>query len=187
MAIKFSDRCQSCSIIKEEAGSKLAERAPKSRLYKLYEDYHFKKITQGAITEAYPVLSIIAVSNHANKHQHPSAAKLRANFKNKTVLDQLQAHRERELQVAKKRNHMSDRDEMATIAMEALRNGDMKLSASVLAKILKDEADIEAKKQDQNIDILRIMTSSRSGELELLTTNKDFNPWVDVIDSEILE
>lgn len=176
MALNYQKLCWSCNKIQEEAGSHLAVDAPKSQLYRLFDQYHLKGTTLTAIAQAYPQVQYMAIRNHAHKHQHPSTQKLQQNFKRKTVLDRTYEARKRE---GSARSHRTDREEMIDAAMTALRDGDMKLSAAVLAKLLKDEADIEAKAKDQNIDILRIMTTSRSGELKGLvsTTVKEFDPW----------
>lgn len=182
MGFRPNDKCTVCRVIREENEDHL-----KSPLYKACNLYHTRGITLTALANNYPELKYAALRNHTLKHQNPSTQQLKKNFKVEQRKSQLEYARANEMT---QRHHTSDRDEMVQKAMEALRQGDMKLSASVLAKLLKDEADIEAKAKDQNIDILRIMTQSRSGETKGLVNPqlKPFDPWKqDAIETEASE
>jgi len=112
--------------------------------------------------------------NHARKHQAPNSDKLVERRMNAIAAkaDQL-AYRE-ERKVSNVRQDLLDR------LAEKLENGefDQTMKVSDLLATMRDADNAAAKKTDQQIDIMKAMMESRSGEIVAAEViDEEFDPW----------
>lgn len=157
MAFKHKNGCLTCNLIKQES-----PKDPKaSRMYKLIDMYHLKSQTLTAIHSSYPQITYLAIRNHALKHQNPSEKQLIKSREKEIVNDA------RYKEVSTYKHHNDNRKELIAKGMEALQSGDMRLTSTVLAQLLKQEADIEEKQKDRSFEVFKMMAKFQSGELEL--------------------
>lgn len=74
-------------------------------------------------------------------------------------------------------------------ALELGKDITAKDAIGLLLKATKDTDDVQAKKKDQDIDVFRLMTQSRSGSPALPAESSDepFDPWAEAVEGEIVE
>jgi hypothetical protein len=111
---------------------------------------------------------------HCKKHQAPTAEELigrrMQRYKEVAMVQQYQ----RAITTREKRAALIDR------LYEKLENGefDDQMTVKDLLTALRDSDNIEAKKKDQDIDILKMMMPYRSGEANIVEGEfEEFNPW----------
>jgi hypothetical protein len=102
---------------------------------------------------------------HAKSHQAPNKIELekRASAhatKNeyREIVTESQA-----TEVSVVRHYSEDLQELKQIGMEAVRSGDAKMTASVLAKLIDLEAKIEDKAKDRNLEMMKMFAYFASG------------------------
>ena len=72
--------------------------------------------------------------------------------------------REEQIQQIVSTDHV--RREVIDAAMAALEAGDLKLTATHLLKAAKDQDDVEAKKRDQGMQVMKMIAAFQSGEID---------------------
>ena len=166
-AIKLDKKCKVCKLIMA-GDEKLAERIFFSSQF----HRHGEPLTH--ILEDYTTeLKYQSLYNHARKHQAPNTDKLierRITEKVKKA-DQL-AYRE-EKKVADVRQTLLEK------LAQKLEDGDFDQNMSVrdLLATMRDADNAAAKKTDQQIDIMKAMMESRSGEIVTAEVVEEFDPW----------
>ena len=143
-------RCKVCQTImaetKKDGSSKLERRIFNCNKFRP------KGETQSAIARDYD-FNLNQFSNHIKFHQDPNAEKNR--FEQKV-----------EQEVAKRINtHTDVRQAIMDKGMEALENGEIRISGSVLRGAAKDAADIEEKNKDRFIKYMEMINAAIAGEL----------------------
>jgi len=167
-AIKLDKKCKVCKLIMA-GDEKLAERIFFSSQF----HRHGEPLTH--ILEDYTTeLKYQSLYNHARKHQAPNSDKLVERRMNAIAAkaDQL-AYRE-ERKVSNVRQDLLDR------LAEKLENGefDQTMKVSDLLATMRDADNAAAKKTDQQIDIMKAMMESRSGEIVAAEViDEEFDPW----------
>lgn len=167
-AIKFDKKCKVCKLIMA-GDEKLAERIF------FCSQFNRKGEPLTHILEDYSTeLKYQSLYNHARKHQAPNTDKLieRRITERQKKSDQL-AYRE-ERKVGDVRQNLLER------LAEKLENGDFDQNMSVrdLLATMRDADNAAAKKTDQQIDIMKAMMESRSGELITAEViDEEFDPW----------
>jgi hypothetical protein len=167
-AFKPDKRCKVCKLIKA-GDEKLFTRIAFSRQFAR----NGEPLTD--IVADYPgELLYQSLYNHARKHQAPNSDKLVERRMNAIAAkaDQL-AYRE-----VKKTGDV--RQNLLERLAEKLENGefDGKMTVKDLLATLRDADNAAAKKTDQQIDIMKAMMESRSGEIAGLDViDEEFDPW----------
>lgn len=167
-AFKPDKRCKVCKLIKG-GDEKLFTRIAFSKQF----DRKGEPLTD--IVADYPgEMKYQSLYNHAKKHQAPNSDKLVERRMNAIAAkaDQL-AYRE-----VKKTGDV--RQNLLERLAEKLENGefDDKMTVKDLLATLRDADNAAAKKTDQQIDIMKAMMESRSGELVIGDAiDEEFSPW----------
>lgn len=164
MAFKVRGNCKVCITILQES----PDDPTKSQLYKFIKDHQIGTKTVAGVARAYPDLMYLSIRNHSMKHQAISEHQL---VKKKVAVQQKAIAKKAAIEGIK----FSDaQQEILEAGMEALRNGDMKLTANVIAKIAKDIADIEAKKTDQAIELQKLFNTYVANPLPVTHGSKEW-------------
>lgn len=152
MALRPNSQCLVCRTVKREP--KLGRRIELSKMF----------IPGGesllAISRDYEgVFMAKSLYTHAHRHQAPTKAKLEKRIKQ---FETREAAKEIQTEVTLEKtklyiNHNEGRRSMLERGMEALEAGDMKMSAAVMAKLLKDESDIEEKSKDRSLELMKMV------------------------------
>lgn len=167
-AIKLDKKCKVCKLIMA-GDEKLAERIFFSSQF----HRHGEPLTH--ILEDYTTeLKYQSLYNHARKHQAPNSDKLVERRMNAIAAkaDQLAYRQERK--TGDVRQNLMER------LADKLENGefDDKMTVKDLLATLRDADNAAAKKTDQQIDIMKAMMESRSGELVIGDAiDEEFSPW----------
>ena len=141
-------RCNICKKIKNETlkdGSSKLER-------RLYNCSKFQKggEPQSKVCKDYG-FNPVSMSKHLKLHQNPDAAVAVANKFQQTL-------------EKKAISHQSVRDKLKEKGLEALEEGELKMTASVLRGVAKDEADIEERNKDRSLKMAEMIFAFTSGE-----------------------
>lgn len=167
-AIKLDKKCKVCKLIMA-GDEKLAERIFFSSQF----HRHGEPLTH--ILEDYTTeLKYQSLYNHARKHQAPNSDKLVERRMNAIAAkaDQLAYRQERK--TGDVRQNLMER------LADKLENGefDDKMTVKDLLATLRDADNAAAKKTDQQIDIMKAMMESRSGEIVAAEViDEEFDPW----------
>lgn len=167
-AIKLDKKCKVCKLIMA-GDEKLAERIFFSSQF----HRHGEPLTH--ILEDYTTeLKYQSLYNHARKHQAPNSDKLVERRMNAIAAkaDQLAYRQERK--TGDVRQNLMER------LADKLENGefDDKMTVKDLLATLRDADNAAAKKTDQQIDIMKAMMESRSGEIVTAEViDEEFDPW----------
>lgn len=167
-AFKPDKKCKVCKLILA-GDEKLFERIAFSA------QFHRKGEPLTHILEDYTTdLKYQSLYNHARKHQAPNSDKLIERRMNEKIqkADQLAYRQERK--TGDVRQNLMER------LADKLENGefDDKMTVKDLLATLRDADNAAAKKTDQQIDIMKAMMESRSGELVIGDAiDEEFSPW----------
>jgi len=144
-------KCSICKVIKKEIEAKGTSKLQK-RLNRC-KKFNPQGESQAAIAREFG-FSVISLSLHLKKHQSPRG------------LDKIN---ERFDIIQKKEviTHQEGRAKMIEIGMQALEDGNMKLSGAVLRGVLKDEMDYEMKKEDRQIEVMKLLFEYASGDKKI--------------------
>lgn len=166
--VKSSSRCTVCNAIKADPA--LGRRLSISKAY----------VASGesllSILRDRPDITKKSIYNHVKKHQAPSKAKLEKKvkqFESKEAYKEIVAETEGR-SVAVYTNHNDARRTLLERGLEALDSGDMKLTGSVMAQLLKQESDIEEKSKDRSLELMKMFNyfASGSGKPQLRQPNR---------------
>ncbi len=167
-AFKPDSRCKVCKLIKA-GDEKLFTRIAFSR------QFDRKGEPLAEIVRDYPSeMKYQSLYNHAKKHQAPNSDKLVERRMNAIAAkaDQLAYRQERK--TGDVRQNLMER------LADKLENGefDDKMTVKDLLATLRDADNAAAKKTDQQIDIMKAMMESRSGEIVAAEViDEEFDPW----------
>lgn len=126
------------------------------------------------IAEAYKdSFSYQGLYNHCKKHQAPNADQLSVRR-----MAQLQKENDKELYKRAVKTSAA-RQELIDQMYSKLENGDFddKMTLKDFLTALRDADNAEAKKKDQDIDIMKMMMPSRSGDAVREVIEEEFDPW----------
>lgn len=159
MAFKLVKACRVCQTIKKEGGEK------STLLKRIYGSTQWlpEGETMMAILRDYEgKFTYLSLFNHCKKHQAPSDSEL---------AERRIQHLQKEIEVEKIRKSYSHADVRALILDAAgtkLEEGDTSLvKASSVTAAMKQQADIEEKSKDRQLDIIKMMAAFQSGALRL--------------------
>ena len=150
--LKLKNGCKTCALVKNN--KQLLERIYKSSHFIPHSEDSLKQIAG----EYKDYFSYPALLNHVKKHQFINAmdykkSMMRRVVKNaeaKVYMEQFQS------------NHVQDA--VINKGMEALENGEMRLTPTHLLKAAKDKFDAQAKTRDQELALAEMVAFFASGE-----------------------
>lgn len=119
---------------------------------RLYNCAKFQKggEPQSKILRAYG-FNPMAMSNHLRLHQNPNEVAIVEERFNETLKNKGSSHQE-------------VREAMKEEGMRALKDGEMRINASALRGVTKDEADIEERNKDRSLKMAEMIFAFTSGE-----------------------
>lgn len=157
------DNCKACQLVRTEAAGR---KVNLSKFYQLCDEYAAGTKTLTTINELYPQLRYLGIRNHVLKHHAASELKI-AKLKSKRAMRS--TDRERldalELEVRELKTNIQKRDAIIEKGMEGILAGDIKLSGATVVKALKDADDVEAKRTDQGMEMMKMFEKYQYGEL----------------------
>lgn len=170
MAYRFRKDCKTCQIVISEDPAYL-----KSRLYKLVNDVHLKKMKLTHVSAEYPQVTYASLSRHAKRHQHPSPHILANKAKH-------EAEMEAKADIVKKiKSSAERRSDLIEKLHDEFEAGNIKGTLAGLVQLERLEVDIEEKQKDRTLEVFKMMAKFQSGELENRGTRRiteDSNPGV---------
>jgi hypothetical protein len=157
MALKIDKRCNICKLVRYD--KKLLKRIYNSSQYK--EDGESLKSIQRD-PEYIKVFTYQNLYRHSRKHQGIDEETLQnraaARYAAKLEVQQIKAAV----------NHTETRQELVDLGVQQLKDGSIKMSASALASLLKQQSDIEEKSKDRQLDIIKMIQRFQSGEKQFM-------------------
>lgn len=178
MAIQFRKNCKICQAVKKDP--KLTARIYKSKFYMGKGAESLAKISQGT------GLRYEALLSHCKKHQAISSDALA-----EQQVQQIAKVEEKRLVLNAVRTTDARQDVIDKLMAELQVRDVNEMSArdviSLLLKATKDSDDVKAKEKDQELDIFKLMGSSRSGEVVEAEEYESFDPWdeADIEEGEV--
>lgn len=152
MALKIRKNCNVCKALR--GNNKLLNRIYKSKAYNKGGETLLDIQRDNAELFSYKQLW-----NHSRVHQGLSEDDIH----NKAL-----TRRAHDIEVKKMQTnltHTAVRQELVDIGAEAIRTGEVKMTAGVTARLLKDQSDIEEKQKDRQIEIMKMIQTFQSGEV----------------------
>lgn len=167
MALKIRKNCNVCKALKKN--QRLLNRIYKSKAYQPGGE-----TLRSIADEHVGQFSYKQLWNHCKVHQGLSED----DIYNKALV-----RRSKQIEVEKMQRqlgHVEVRQELVDIGAEAIRSGEVKMTAGVTARLLKDQSDIEEKQKDRQIEIMKMIQSFQSGEVAFKGTDPSPDDFIDV-------
>lgn len=103
-----------------------------------------------------------SIYNHCQRHQGVNAD----DIKRKNV--QIAAREIEAQHIREAITHQSARQEMIEVGVEGIRAGDVKMTAAVVAALLRQQSDIEEKNKDRQLEVVKMIQQFQSGETSFM-------------------
>lgn len=150
--LKLKNGCKTCELVKNN----------KQLLNRIYKTSHFIPHSEDSLkrvaADYKDYFSYPALLNHVRRHQFINATDFKKSMLHRTV-------KQAEAKVFTERFESQNvQDAVINKGMEALQNGEMKLTATHLLKAAKDKSDAQAKKRDQQLALAEMVAFFASGE-----------------------
>lgn len=152
MSLKVDKRCKVCNAVK--ADPKLLKRLYKSRAY-VPGGESLRDIAREHLGQ----FTYDGLWNHCAKHQGVNEADLKDKRLHYT------ARVEEAKMLRQAISHQDARQELVDIGLKEIRDGSVKMNASTVASLLKQQSDIEQKEKDRQLEVLKMVERFQSGEM----------------------
>lgn len=164
MSLRVDKRCKVCNLLKTD--KRLLRRLYNSRAYKEGGE-NLKDIARDP--QYAGKFSYDGLWNHCDKHQGLTGEDLENHRVNK-LARKIEAQQLREVI-----SHNDARQELVDIGLKEIREGSVKMNASTVASLLKQQSDIEEKSKDRQLEVLKMVQQFQSGEFTFI---EEENPWL---------